>query len=695
MMSMPLLWQTLLLMTIAYLVGAALACFLRRTFFPAREIAHAPSGHRVASPPVTAPVAIPIPVPVPRAAPAVPMPPPTIVNPVPMPGSDRGAVAAAIAQAGAEPAAARTGEPFRRTDLDAPEPSPSTRPPAPEPHGRPSAPMPASPPPSPPAGHAKLDRFGEALSGPGEAGRASRDTFDSTAAAASAAAAAAAAGLAQASAAMSSGPSMPPERAVVVVPAGSRPQTPNAALPDDLQRIRAIDVDLEARLNELGVTRFDQIAAWQASDVARFSQEFDFRGRIEHENWIEQAQILARGEETFYSRRRAKEEPAPRPAVVVGSALPSPARADEDDEDGIELATLRAARKASELAAAMTPREPSKLEGALSSGTSAAIAAAAASAAAAAAAAASLPPHSRVEPPSAPPDVAARAAFATTGERTASVAPPAGRPPPSPPSTAPLATANRDQLQRIAGINAEIEKLLNVQGVARFGQIANWSRSDIDRFDRLLGHPGRVARENWIEQAQILSKGNETAYSRDFERRRSGTAVTDRPGPTLAEAPLNPRPAKLADAIQDNARSATDAERVPATRTGDLSTLRSVRSEAYRSDETGGAAPAGTASGTGEAGRPVRSSVPDDLKRIRGVGVLIEKKLNSMGTNRYEQIANWTTSDIDRVSQALDFKGRIERENWVEQARILGSGGQTEFSRRVDRGEVDSSRGRP
>ena len=40
----------------------------------------------------------------------------------------------------------------------------------------------------------------------------------------------------------------------------------------------------------------------------------------------------------------------------------------------------------------------------------------------------------------------------------------------------------------------------------------------------------------------------------------------------------------------------------------------------------------------------------------------------------------------------LDFKGRIERENWVEQARILAAGGQTEFSRRVDRGEVDSSR---
>jgi predicted flap endonuclease-1-like 5' DNA nuclease len=80
------------------------------------------------------------------------------------------------------------------------------------------------------------------------------------------------------------------------------------------------------------------------------------------------------------------------------------------------------------------------------------------------------------------------------------------------------------------------------------------------------------------------------------------------------------------------------------------------------------------------------------LKRIRGIGVLIEKKLNSLGVARYDQIANWTGADIDRMSQLLDFRGRIERENWVEQARILASGGQTEFSRRVDKGDVESSR---
>ena len=87
----------------------------------------------------------------------------------------------------------------------------------------------------------------------------------------------------------------------------------------------------------------------------------------------------------------------------------------------------------------------------------------------------------------------------------------------------------------------------------------------------------------------------------------------------------------------------------------------------------------------GDASRGSRPwSEVDDLKRIRGIGVLIEKKLNSLGVTHYEQVANWTGADIERISRILDFKGRIERENWIEQARILATGGQTEFSRRSE-----------
>ena len=133
-------------------------------------------------------------------------------------------------------------------------------------------------------------------------------------------------------------------------------------------------------------------------------------------------------------------------------------------------------------------------------------------------------------------------------------------------------------------------------------------------------------------------------------------------------------PVQIAETVK-----AEDTQMSPAAEPNrDLTHLRSVRSEALRGEPL---APSNRASGAF-----------DDLKRIRGVGVLIEKKLNSLAVTTYEQVANWTSADIDRVSQLLDFKGRIERENWVEQARILASGGQTEFSRRVDRGEVETSR---
>jgi predicted flap endonuclease-1-like 5' DNA nuclease len=101
--------------------------------------------------------------------------------------------------------------------------------------------------------------------------------------------------------------------------------------------------------------------------------------------------------------------------------------------------------------------------------------------------------------------------------------------------------------------------------------------------------------------------------------------------------------------------------------------MRSVRSEAFRAPDSMAAAP---------------SAEPDDLKRIRGIGLLIERKLNAMGVSTYEQIANWTADDVSTVNAKLEFKGRIERENWIEQARILASGGHTDFSRRFERGEV-------
>ena len=71
-----------------------------------------------------------------------------------------------------------------------------------------------------------------------------------------------------------------------------------------MQRIRAINSDVEQRLKGLGVNYFEHIAAWTSSDVKRIGQGLGIPGRIDREQWVEQAQILAKGGETYYSRNR-------------------------------------------------------------------------------------------------------------------------------------------------------------------------------------------------------------------------------------------------------------------------------------------------------------------------------------------------------------------------------------------------------
>jgi NADH-quinone oxidoreductase subunit E len=62
----------------------------------------------------------------------------------------------------------------------------------------------------------------------------------------------------------------------------------------------------------------------------------------------------------------------------------------------------------------------------------------------------------------------------------------------------------------------------------------------------------------------------------------------------------------------------------------------------------------------------------DDLKQIKGVGPAIEKTLNELGIFRFNQIAEMSEYDIDRVAQRLKgFRSRIYREDWIGQARDL------------------------
>ena len=63
---------------------------------------------------------------------------------------------------------------------------------------------------------------------------------------------------------------------------------------DDLTKIRGIGRVLKGKLNELGITTFQQIADFTEADIARVNSKLDFPGRIERERWVEQARDFAR-----------------------------------------------------------------------------------------------------------------------------------------------------------------------------------------------------------------------------------------------------------------------------------------------------------------------------------------------------------------------------------------------------------------
>ena len=82
---------------------------------------------------------------------------------------------------------------------------------------------------------------------------------------------------------------------------------------------------------------------------------------------------------------------------------------------------------------------------------------------------------------------------------------------------------------------------------------------------------------------------------------------------------------------------------------------------------------------------PLRLSAPrkgnaDDLKEIEGIGPALEKLCNSLGFYHFDQIANWSAADVDWVDANMKtFKGRIVRDKWIAQSKIIVTEGLDAF----------------
>lgn len=233
-----------------------------------------------------------------------------------------------------------------------------------------------------------------------------------------------------------------------------------------------------------------------------------------------------------------------------------------------------------------------------------------------------------------------------------------------------------DDLTKIYGIDAETQKKLNGLGIYHYEQLANFTPGNRRWVFRSLGHEGRFPSWwwRWRYDAEALMKGSEVS---------AAVGLTD--GDAAAQ---------LSGGAQESGELNAGAS-VDAT----LSSGTSATPPATQADAKGAGSKGGDAAVAAlpEADRPPTLAAPeggsaDDLKRIRGIGKQNEARLHGLGIWHFHQIAAWTSEQAHWVGTYLAFPGRIEREDWINQAKVLAQGGETEFSKRADAGLVATSR---
>jgi len=162
----------------------------------------------------------------------------------------------------------------------------------------------------------------------------------------------------------------------------------------------------------------------------------------------------------------------------------------------------------------------------------------------------------------------------------------------------------------------------------------------------------------------------------------SGAEVSTPPAPTPTPAPTPaPAPQPVADVTPEPEAEAEPEPAAPEPEPEPEVTAAAPEEVEPEVQETAAAQPV--------AMDAARDGGPDDLKKIKGVGPKLEQLLHSLGIYHYDQIAAWGPAEVAWMDDNLaGFKGRVTRDDWVAQAGLLAAGGETDFSRKVDEGDV-------
>ena len=228
-----------------------------------------------------------------------------------------------------------------------------------------------------------------------------------------------------------------------------------------------------------------------------------------------------------------------------------------------------------------------------------------------------------------------------------------------------------DDLLRISGVGPKNEKILHSLGYFHFDQIAAWTPENVSWVDDHLKFNGRIDREEWINQSRLLAEGNEADFTRLYGT--GGESTKDAGSRTVRGPQEKPQTAAPAVALVSASIAAEKAKKA-----------------AVAEDEK--------AAASGKMAKPkgiakARGGKPDDLQRISGIGPKNESILHSLGFFHFDQIAAWTATEVNWVDNHLRFNGRIKREEWIRQGRLLFEGKEAEFTRLYGTGGLKNKKG--
>ena len=242
-----------------------------------------------------------------------------------------------------------------------------------------------------------------------------------------------------------------------------------------------------------------------------------------------------------------------------------------------------------------------------------------------------------------------------------------------------------DDLQQIKYISTGLEKKLNLLGVYKLSQIAQWSGDDIDNIAEQLEMKGKIEEEGWVSQAQSILDAAKT----ETQGGAGNGGLVSGLLSTLSELDKIEDMSEHEKTMLSN-NGVTSLSQIANWSGRDMSWVAElldmndlVRVSTWVSTAKGlvqGSSVIEAIDGRDE----VIGETEDDLKRIRGIDAETEARLKEMGVKSYAQIADFEQADMDRVNDALGTSGRVERQYWVVQAKVLRDGGETDFSKLYD-----------